>query len=165
MLEQCSMGAMMVFRQALGGRSGYGEIRPDFSQDHWSGCRSAWAWRERNTSRQAAAVCDCWLLRNVPAAAAHDYCAQDEAFVLFSVKYSHVERLAVLRRWAGGGDLLQAQRRSARLLSCCRSCIVFCIVKPRGGTLSPQLPTLVYWLSVAARACCLCLLTCFIEAT
>ena len=86
-----------------------------------------------------------------------------EAFVLSSVKYSHVERLAVLRRWAGGGDLLHAQRRSPRLLSCCCSCIVFCIVKPRGGTLSPQLPTLVYWLSTAARACCL--LTCFIEAT
>ena len=33
-LAQCSMGAMMVFRQALGGLSGHGEIRPDFSQDH-----------------------------------------------------------------------------------------------------------------------------------
>ena len=83
----------------------------------------------RNSTRLAAAVCDCWLLLYVTAAVAHNYFSQDEAFVLFSVKYSHVERLAVLRRWAGGGDLLQAQRRAARLLSCCCSRIVFCIVK------------------------------------
>ena len=115
-----------------------------------------------NTTRLAAAVCDCWLLLYVTAAAAHNYFSQDEAFVLSSVEYSHVERLAVLRRWAGGGDLcrLSAAARASSPVVVVVLCFVF--LKPRGGTLSPQRPTLVYWLSAAARACCL--LTCFSEA-